>query len=93
MTTSGSEAGSSTEDVVYESATRLLALRDEKEGDAVSWLLGTEVARDTGLDKAVVLETLVELGNSRLRIKMASGGGEVEVLGIRGAADDGLLSD
>lgn len=93
MTSSGIDAGRSTEEVVYESARRLLALRDGKEGDAVSWVLGTEVTRDTGLDKAEVLQTLVELGNSRLRVKMASGGDEVEVLGIRGAADDGLISE
>jgi hypothetical protein len=93
VTSSGTDAGRSTDDVVYESARRLLALRDEKEGDAVAWVLGTEVARDTGLDRSQVLETLIELGNSRLRVKMASGGDEVEVLGIRGAADDGLLSE
>lgn len=47
-----------------------------------SSLLGTEVARDTGLDKDPVQQTLVSLGSGRLRIKMAAGGQDVEILGV-----------
>lgn len=82
MSTVGTNAGGSTEDVVYESARRLLAERDAKESEVTSWLLGSEVARDTGLDKDVVNEALLALGSGRLRIKMAAAGKEIEVLGL-----------
>ncbi len=81
----GTDADSSTEDVVYESVRRLLGERDAKESEVTSWLLGSEVARDTGLDKDVVLETIVSLGSGRLRVKMAAGGQDVEVLGLEDA--------
>lgn len=95
MTSSGTDASSSTEDIVYESARRLLAERDEKEGEVASWLLGSEVTRDTKLDKDVVMQALVALGSDRLRVKMAGGGDEVEILGLAGTsgpADDSAIS-
>lgn len=88
----GTNAGSSMQETVYESARRLLAERDGKESEVTSWLLGSEVARDTGLDKDRVLQTLVELGNDRLRVKMAAGGDEVEVIGVGDSAAGGSLS-
>ena len=87
MTSGGIDPSSSNEEIVFESVSRLFAERAGKEGEAAAWLLGSEVARDTGLDKDAVHEALTALDPERLHTKMVAAGTEVEVLGITGSAD------
>ena len=70
------------EEVVFEAAQRLLRERSMEESEVTAWVTGSEIAHDTGIDKAVVLRALRSLGDGRLHIKSAAADQDVEVLGV-----------
>ncbi|MDX6298720.1 MAG: hypothetical protein QOI51_2577 [Nocardioidaceae bacterium] len=70
------------EDVVFEAAQRLLAERSMEESEVTAWVTGSEIAHDTGIDKAAVLDALRSLGDGRLHIKSAAADKDIEVLGV-----------
>jgi hypothetical protein len=79
----------SVNDQVYDVAVRLLARYDDEEDEVRSWVTGSEIARETGLDKDVVLQALRELGSGRLYVNEAANGKDVEVVGVDHRSTEG----
>jgi hypothetical protein len=74
---------------VYDVAVRLLARYDDEDYEVTSWVTGSEIARETGLEKDVVLQALRELGSGRLYVNEAANGNDVEVVGVDHRSTEG----
>jgi hypothetical protein len=75
--------GESVEDIVFETAKRLLSERVAEESESQAWATGSEIAHVTGFDKDVVLAALRDLHEvGLLHAKPAAAGQEIEVLGV-----------
>jgi hypothetical protein len=73
--------GGDVDDLVFDSAVRLLEQRDRRVGDVESSILAGEIANDTDLEREAVTESLTRLGGRRLHINVTANGQEIEVLG------------
>lgn len=76
------DSGERVQDTVYESAVRLLTGYFDEEYEVRAWVLGSQIVNDTGLDKAVVMDALRELGDGRLYVNEVAGGHDLQVVGV-----------
>lgn len=75
-------SAASVNDQVYDLAVQLLRRYDGELSDVRSWVTGSEIAAEGGLDKDLVLRVLRELGDGRLYVNETGDGDDVEVIGV-----------